>query len=169
MNAASLMGAIQERWRALAPREKTLVTAAASVVALALLWWVGVAPALKILGQADARQQSLDAQWQQMQALEAQARALQAQPKARHDEAVRALEASIKQSLGAGAQLSVSGERATLTLKGVPASALGTWLTQVRANARALPTEARLVRNPSTTAATGVLWDGVLVLALPPR
>ena len=80
-----------------------------------------------------------------------------------------ALEASVKQSLGTGAQLSVSGERATLTLKGVTATALGAWLAQVRANARALPAEARLVRSPATTAATGILWDGVIVLALPPR
>jgi len=116
-----------------------------------------------------ARQRSLDAQWQQMQALEAQARTLQAQPKARHDEALRALESSVKQGLGPGAQLTVSGERATLTLKGVPAAALGAWLAQVRANARALPSEARLVRSPATTPASGVLWDGVLVLSLPPR
>ena len=169
MNAANLKRQMNERWRALAPRERSLVSAAVSLVALALLWWIGVAPALKILGQTDARQRALDAQWQQMQALEAQARALQAQPKARHDEAVRALEASVKQGLGPGAQLTVSAERATLTLKGVSASALGAWLAQVRANARALPAEARLVRSPATTVATGVLWDGVLVLALPPR
>ena len=169
MTAAKLKALIQERWRALAPREQTLLAAATAVVSLALLWWVGVAPALKILGQAEARQQSLDAQWQQMQALEAQARALQAQPKARQDEAVRALEASLTRSPRTGAPRSGSGERATLTLKGVTATALGAWLAQVRANARALPAEARLVRSPATTAATGILWDGVIVLALPPR
>ena len=169
MTAANLKASILERWRALAPREQTMVAAATTVVSLALLWWVGVAPALKVLGQAEARQRNLDAQWQQMQALEAQARALKTQPKARHDEAVRALEASVKQSLGTGAQLTVSGERATVTLKGVPAQALGAWLAQVRTNARALPAEARLVRSPAATTATGILWDGVIVLALPPR
>ena len=169
MNTSSLNTQLRDRWRALAPRERTLVTTAGVVLGLSLLWWVGLAPALRTLGQSDARQRSLDAQWQQMQALEAQARTLQAQPKARHDEALRALESSVKQGLGPGAQLTVSGERATLTLKGVPAAALGTWLAQVRANARALPSEARLVRSPATTPASGVLWDGVLVLSLPPR
>lgn len=165
MNASALTTLLRGRWQALVPRERALVAAAASLLALALLWWVGVAPALKTLGQADTRQRNLDAQWQQMQALAAEAQALQARPKARYDEALRALEASVKQGLGPGAQLTVSGERATITLKGVPASSLGAWLPQVRANARALPTEARLVRSP----ASGALWDGTVVLSLPPR
>jgi general secretion pathway protein M len=169
MNASALTTLLRGRWQALVPRERALVAAAASLLALALLWWVGVAPALKTLGQADTRQRNLDAQWQQMQALAAEAQALQARPKARYDEALRALEASVKQGLGPGAQLTVSGERATVTLKGVPASSLGPWLPQVRANARALPTEARLVRSPATTPASGALWDGTVVLSLPPR
>ena len=169
MNASVLTTWLRGRWQALVPRERALVAAAASLLALALLWWVGVAPALKTLGQADTRQRNLDAQWQQMQALAAEAQALQARPKARYDEALRALEASVKQGLGPGAQLTVSGERATVTLKGVPASSLGPWLPQVRANARALPTEARLVRSPATTPASGALWDGTVVLSLPPR
>ena len=169
MNASVLTTWLRGRWQALVPRERALVAAAAGLLTVALLWWVGVAPALKTLGQADTRQRSLDGQWQQMQALAAEAQALQARPKARYDEALRALEASVKQGLGPGALLTVSGERATVTLKGVPASSLGAWLPQVRANARALPTEARLVRSPATTPASGALWDGTVVLSLPPR
>ena len=44
--------ALQDRWKALAPREQNLVLAAATVVALALLWWVAVAPALGTLRAA---------------------------------------------------------------------------------------------------------------------
>ena len=71
MNTSSLNTQLRDRWRALAPRERTLVTTAGVVLGLSLLWWVGLAPALRTLGQSDARQRSLDAQWQQMQALEA--------------------------------------------------------------------------------------------------
>jgi general secretion pathway protein M len=51
----------------------------------------------------------------------------------------------------------------TITLNGTAPDALGQWLTQARTNARVLPAEARLTRD-----AAG-LWNGSLVLALPPR
>ena len=38
--------ALQARWKALAPREQNLVLAAGGIVALALVWWVALAPAL---------------------------------------------------------------------------------------------------------------------------
>ncbi|EER57544.1 conserved hypothetical protein, partial [Acidovorax delafieldii 2AN] len=37
---------LHARWKALAPREQQLVLAAGALVALALLWWVALAPAL---------------------------------------------------------------------------------------------------------------------------
>ena len=58
--------ALQDRWKALAPREQNLVLAAGTVVALALLWWVAVAPALGTLRAAPARHAALDAQLQRM-------------------------------------------------------------------------------------------------------
>ena len=53
---------LQQRWKALAPREQNLVLAASAIVALALLWWVALAPALKTLRTAPARHAAL-AQW----------------------------------------------------------------------------------------------------------
>ena len=169
MTSTSLAAGLRERWQALRPRERNLLASAAAVVLLALLWRVGIAPALQILRQADVQQRRLDAQGQQMQTLAAQAQALQSRPKIRYDDAVRALEASVKQGLGPGAQLNIAGERATITLKNVPATALGPWLAQARANARALPGEARLTRSATTAGASGAAWDGTLVLNLPPR
>ena len=67
------------------------------------------------------------------------------------------------------AAVSVSAGVAAITLKNVPASALSGWLAQARVNARAVPTEARLVRSAATTPTTGTLWDGTLVVILPPR
>jgi general secretion pathway protein M len=169
MTPSGLSAQLRGRWNTLNPRERTLIAGAVLVLAVAVLWWVGLAPALKTLAQSDDRQRNLDAQFQQMQVLAAEAQALQSRPKARYDDVLRALETSVKQGLGGGAQLVVSGERATITLKNVPASALSAWLAQARVNARAVPTEARLVRSTASTPATGTLWDGTLVLTLPPR
>ncbi len=158
--------AMQARWDGLAAREKALVLAAAGLVALALCWWVVIGPAVQTLRASAAQHRALDAQVQQMKALAAQAQALQAQPKTAFDESLRALESTTRQRLGAGAQFSVVGERATITLRGVPADALSQWLAQARINARALPSEVRLVRNPAPGSSS---WDGTLVLSLPPR
>lgn len=182
----TLSSPLQARWQALAPREQTLLLAAATLVALALLWWLALAPALQTLRGAGPRHAALDAQLQRMQSLQAEALQLQALPRANPDEAQRALQASVTETLGASARLALAGDRATLTLRGTPADALAAWLAQARANARAVPQEMRLIRaqpaesratpTSRTTApverphaATPVRWDGTIVLALPQR
>ena len=173
---------LQQRWKALAPREQNLVLAASAIVALALLWWVALAPALKTLRTAPARHAALDAQLQRMQSLQAEALQLQAAPRGTPGDAVGRLRASLTQRLGATAQLSLVGDRATIALKGAPADALAQWLAQARSNALAVPVEARLTRSalaaagatpPATLgnapAAAAPRWDGSLVLALPAR
>ena len=174
--------ALQDRWKALAPREQNLVLAAGTVVALALLWWVAVAPALGTLRAAPARHAALDAQLQRMQSLQAEAQQLQATPATSPGDAVGALRTALTQRLGNTAQLNVAGNRATVTLKGASADALAQWLAQARSNARATPLEARLTRSaapaaaapagnaPVTLGSTPVAmprWDGTVVLALP--
>ena len=165
MKVADALAPFQVRWQALGQREQTLIRSAALLLGLALLWWVLLAPPLRTLRQVEAQQRSLDAQWQKMQGLRAQAQALQAQPRVSRDDALRALQASVK-LLGASAQLSVVGDRATVTLRNTPADALAQWLAQARANAGAIPDEARLVRNVSSPAGPAA-WDGMLVLRLP--
>jgi general secretion pathway protein M len=155
--------ALRARWTGLAPRERALVGGAGALVAIALLWWLALAPALGTLRSAEAQHRTLDNQLQHMRRLQAQAKAMQAQPRQNQDEAMRQLEAAIRQQLGVSARYSIAGERVTITLANTPAPALAQWLTQVRTNARAIPGEARLTRN----AAGG--WDGTLVLTLPAR
>lgn len=155
--------ALRARWAALAPREQALVAGAVALVAFALLWWVALAPALATLRSAEKQHRALDNQLQQMLRLQAQARAMQAQPRQSHDDAMRQLELAIRQQLGVSARYSIAGDRVSVTLSNTPAPALAQWLSQVRANARALPGEARLTRNASGG------WDGSLVLTLPPR
>ena len=159
----STLALLQARWRATSAREQRLLLAALALVVGAAVWWLALAPALATLRSAEAQHRALDAQWQQMQALQTQAKALQAQPPLAAGEARRLLEASVK-SLGPAAQITVVGERATVTIKGISADALAQWLVQARLNARVLPDEAHLLRaGPSTGPAT---WDGTLVLNL---
>ena len=156
MNGLSV---IKARWHDTSPREQRMLTGALALVALALLWWVGIAPALASLRAAEQQRPVLEAQLQHMQRLQAQAQTLQAQPPVAPADARRLLEASVK-PLGATAQVSVAGDRATVTFKGASADALAQWLAQVRLTARAVPGEARLTRSAPGT------WDGTLVLNL---
>jgi general secretion pathway protein M len=154
---------VTQAWRGLAAREKLMASAAAALVLLAVVWWLAIGPALAVLKTSDAQHAALDAQLARMQALQQQARTLQTQPKQSHEDSLRALEAAVRQRLGTTARTTVAGDRVTLTLTGTPPDALATWLAEARANARALPAEARLTRG-----ATGG-WDGTLVLTVPAR
>lgn len=168
--AAGWKTLLRVRWEALAAREKTLVIAAGALVVLALAWWVLLAPALQTLRDAERLHPQLDAQLQRMRGLQAEAQTLQSQPKLAYDDALRALESSVRQRLGSGAQINVVGDRATVVVKGVTPDALAQWLAQARINARALPAEARLVRTAAGVAgASSTTWDGTLVLVLPAR
>lgn len=155
----TLMPGLRARWDEISVRERRLVLGAVALMLGALLWWVAVAPALATLRGAEGQHRLLDARLQQMLRLQAQAKALQAQPRMSYDDTRRAIEASV-QSLGPVAQLTVAGDRATVTLKAIAPDAMAQWLMQARLNARVVPGEARLVRN-----ATGN-WDGTLVLSL---
>jgi general secretion pathway protein M len=160
MKAQALLKA---RWDGLAAREKMLTAGAGVLIVVALVWLVLLGPALGTLRSAETQRRAMDEQLRQMQTLQAQAQALQAQPKQNHDDAVRLLELSVRQRLGTSARILIAGDRATVTLTGTSPDALAQWLTQARVNARALPGEARIARN-----AAG-LWEGTLVLSLPPR
>lgn len=159
----SALAPLRARWDRLVGREKIMVAAAVAVVGLALVWWLLLGPPLATLRSAETQQRALDTQLQAMRAMQAQAQTLQSQPKQGHDEAVRLLELAARERLGATARLSIQGDRATLTLTGTAPDALAQWLTQARVNARALPGEARLVRN------TNGLWEGSVAVTLPPR
>lgn len=182
MKTPALPALLRAHWKALAPREQNLLRAAGTLVALALLWWLALAPALTTLRTAPARHAALDAQLQRMHSLQAEALQLQAAPRSAPGDAVASLRSALTQRLGSSAQLSLAGDRATITMKGAPADALAQWLAQARSNALAVPVEARLTRSAASTlpasttttvgnvpADTTPRWDGSLVLALPAR
>ena len=154
---------VKSRWVRLAPREQRLVAGAAALVLLSLMWWLALAPALATLRAAPEQHRATDAQLQRMLSLQAQAQALQAQPRQTQEDTSRLLEATVRQQLGVTARMTIAADRVTVTLTGASPEALSLWLTQARTNARVLPSEGRLARNPAG------LWDGVLVLSLPAR
>ncbi len=148
----------------LSSRERTAVTIAAWVIGLGLLWWIAVAPALDTLRQAPTRHARLDAQLGQMQRLAATADGLRSQSNAQppgRDETLRALDTATA-GLGGTGQLSVLGERATVTLRNTPPQALAQWLAQVRINARLLPLDSQLQHEAGSTG-----WSGTVVLGGP--
>ncbi len=161
--ALNPISAWQAQWSRLAARERAGVALAAVALALAALWWLALAPALRTVQDAPAQKARLQSQLDAMQAQAAQAKAMQTQPKLGREDTARALADLVRQRLGNTAQVSVQGERAVLTLKGTPAQALAQWLAAARVQSRVAPEQAQLQRS----AAGAALWDGSLVLALP--
>jgi general secretion pathway protein M len=148
----------REQWAALPLRQRVLAGTAAGVVAFALVWNIAVQPALKTLRTAPARLAELDAGLQQMQRLAGEARELRATPPLSAAQSMAALRAA-SERLGSAARLTTVGDRATLTLTGVDAAAITTWLGEVRAGARARVVEAQLSRS-------GTGYTGSIVLAV---
>lgn len=149
MNFANIYTAHIKRWWAgLRPQEQRLIGVAALVIALALLWSVALAPALRTLSSAPQEHARLDTQLQQMRALQAKAQSLQAQPRTDRQAAIRALETSIAAGLSGRAQMQASaGDAVSVAVRQVPADELAAWLAQSRVNARAVPREVRLTRS----------------------
>lgn len=149
---------LRQWWQGLALRERRLIGSAAVLVALALLWWVALAPALRTLQRAPAQIDAAEAQLQVMQRLAAEARELRAVTPVPADQASNVLKAATAR-LGDKGRLSVQGDRAVLTVAGVSSVALRDWLAEARSGARARTIEANLSRG--STGLTGTVVVGM--------
>lgn len=149
---------LRARWRALAPRERRLLSVAGVLLGVLLLWLLAVQPALRTLREAPAEIDRLEAQLQRMQRQAAEARELRNTTPVAPAQSLEALRAAT-QRLGERAKLVVAGERVTVTLTGVEGQELRDWLAEVRSGARARPVEVQLTR-------AGQGFNGSLVLAL---
>lgn len=156
--AAALRSALQQRWKALAPRERVLLGVAGAAVFVLLLWTVALRPAITTLRTAPAQIDAIDEQLQGMRQLADETRELRALPKVPAAQGRAALEAATAK-LGDKGRLVVQGDRVTLTVTGVPAAALRAWLEEARAVARARTIEATLTR-------AGSGFNGSIVLSL---
>ena len=165
---------LRARWQDLTASEQRSVSFVASVLGLLLVWFIAIAPALTTVQESSLRRDQVAQQHAHLLGLQAKAQSLQKQTPLSRDEALRRLQSTM---LTPGMQLNVQGERVSLQLKAVPASALAQWLTQARTQAQALPLEAHLTRSASVStsannnapAASTVVWDGNLVMRLPSR
>lgn len=154
------------RWQRLSAREQQRLSVWGTLLLVASLAWVAIAPALQTLRNSEQHRTELALQHSRMRTLQTQAQALQTRTPLSHEEALRTLQGLTP---GTHMQLQVQGEQVSVQLKTIPASTLARWLTQARTQAQALPVEAHLTRSPSTGTTPGVAWEGQLVLRLPHR
>lgn len=157
--ARGALRGLQAWWATLAGRERRLVTAGAAVLGAFLFWAIALAPAWRTLRSAPALIEAGETQARQMQAWAAEAVRLRAVAPVPMAQAQQALTAATTR-LGEHAKLSLQGERALLTLKGLSGDQLAGWLAEVRAGARARVVEASLSQTSPG------LYDGSLTLAL---
>ncbi len=136
---------LRAKWLALAPRERQLITAMAWLAGLLLLVMVGVRPAWRSLQQTPVEIKKIDAVLDDMRRQADEVRQLRQLPTMPAAQAEAALY-SATQRLGAGAQLRVQADRATVTLAKVSGAGLAAWLEEARTSARARPTEANLTQ-----------------------
>lgn len=164
---------LRQRWAGLAQREQNLVLIAGSILLLALVWWVALAPALQSLRTAPVRHAAADRELQNMLQMQAQAELLRQQPQTNNADVRAQLEQSVKTEMAATAQLQWLGNRAQITLSNTPAPALARWLSQVRDNSHASVAEMKLNRaavdtaDASANTAAITRWSGNLLLDLP--
>jgi general secretion pathway protein M len=136
------------RWQALPAQQKQLAWVAGGALVVLLLWFVGLRPALQTLEQAPRQIEKQEAQLQSMAGMASQSRELRQVATVSPMQSAAALR-GITERLGPKGQIMVSEDRATLTLNGIQAYELHSWLTEVRLAARAFPTEAELTRDGS--------------------
>ncbi|HEX3141812.1 MAG TPA: type II secretion system protein GspM [Rhizobacter sp.] len=148
-----------QRWAALPPRERTGVTLAAAAIGIVLVWWIGIAPALRTLRETPAQINALDLQLQSMQRMALEASELRGTAPVPATQAAAALK-SATDRLGDKGRIAVQNDRATLTLNGVTGETLRAWLSEARSGARARPIDAQLTRGPQGYAGTVVVTIG---------
>jgi len=155
----NLKQALAQRWNEASAREQSAMKFSATLVLLALLWWIGLQPALSTIKSTRVQMPLVRAQYEQMLQLQAQAGALRAQAQQAVPDAKALLQESVS-SLEKNARWTALGERATVTFKEVRPADLARWLEQVRLKAHSRVLEMHISQT------TG-LWSGAVVLQLP--
>jgi len=150
----------KSKWASLPDRDKALIRIASILVIGLLVWSVALAPALRTIRTFDAKHKAQELQLQRMLNLQTQAQSMQNLPLVSQAAAVTAIEASIDQAFGNRAEVILSGNNATVNVRGVSPEDLAKWLTNIRTNARTIAIQARLTR-------TNAGWNGSFQMVLP--
>jgi len=146
-------------WRRLSERDRRAAAIAGAAIALLLVWWIGVQPALRTVRAAPAQLDRLDAQLQAMQRQATEATELRGTAPITTAQSTAALQAATAR-LGQRGRLVVAGERATLTLNGATGAQLRDWLSEARSGARARPVQVQLTRSPQGYSGTVIVAVG---------
>lgn len=141
------------------PRERLVVGVVGALAALAVVYMLAIRPAWQVVRTAPARIASLDAQLQNMQRLAIDSKELRGTPRMPPSQSAAALK-SATDAMGSAGRLTVTGDRATLTLTNANSEQLRRWLIDARSAARARPVEATLSRGPGG-------YSGSVIVALP--
>ena len=150
---------LHQYWLHASAREQVALRIAATLVLLALVWWVGLQPALKTLKNARTQAPVVRAHYEQMLQLQAQAAALRAQVQQPVSDPKAVLQDSIS-TLEKNARVALAGERATVSFKQARPADLALWLEQLRLKAHSSVLEMHM------TQAAG-LWSGSVLVQLP--
>ena len=146
------------RWQAMQPRERSAATWLSAALALLLLWLLALEPAIATLNKAPKTLEALELDLQEMQRMATEARSLRAAATIGQSQAAQTLQAATER-LGAQAQLTITGDRATLVVKEIRSEGLNAWLAQARSAAHAVPIEAELNRSGSG-------YSGTIIVSL---
>lgn len=141
------------------PREQLAVRVGLGLLALLLVWRVGLAPGLQVWSLSDQLDAQLDRQWAEMQTMQAEVRSLSAVAKVEPSTAMQSLQ-TLAATLGPSTQFHPLADRVTVQFTAATPQALADFLAQARvqANARALQAHWQSRQGK---------WDGQLVLSLP--
>jgi len=154
-----MMQTLHQYWLRASAREQVALRIAATLLVLALVWWVGLQPALKTLKNARTQAPVVRAQYEQMLQLQAQAAAMRAQVQQPVSDPKAVLQDSIS-TLENNARVALAGERATVSFKQARPADLALWLEQLRLKAHSSVLEMHM------TQAAG-LWSGSVLVQLP--
>jgi general secretion pathway protein M len=145
---------LRTKWAQLSRREQAMVTIAALLLGVTLLWSVGLKPALSTLRTAPSQRDAAQATQERLQSLALEATQLrsgaaaagvQANPMRTQDsgldDATRAL---VRTALGGSANLEAQGRFVTVTFDGASADQLRQALRALRSRLRAQLVEAEL-------------------------
>lgn len=152
---------LRERWRSLATRERVMVSAAATVVVLGLVYalliepaWQGRARLLQELPALRAELASMDAMASEARALSSQVSATIAPQRMR-----QAVEASLERAGLSGelAQIGASGNDIELRLRNAQFAAVLDWLAVVQRELRVRPTRVEVARAEGGTVAAQIV------------
>lgn len=149
---SALASRLQAAWAQRKPRERQLMSLAAAVLAVGVVWGVLLQPAARSLSAAPARSAAVDATLERMRLLAAEAQGLKAAAAtagAAPDAArTTTLLQEAARQLGAQARWQWDGSQGTLNFENVSATALQAYLAQVREGARVRVAQARWNATP---------------------